>query len=76
MDMNEFEHNGEELPTDSGEADRDSSVPQDAALQEEIRRLRLQLERLEAFRPTPQSHEPDSADAEMHAASQTRRAML
>ena len=62
MDMNESEYNGEELPTDSGEADRDSSVPQDAALQEEIRRLRLQLERLEAFRQTPQSHEPDSAD--------------
>ena len=49
MDMNESEYSGEELPTDSGEADRDSSVPQDAALQEEIRRLRLQLERLEAF---------------------------
>jgi len=62
MDMNEFEYNGEELPTDSGEADRESSGPKDAALQDEIRRLRLQLERLEAFRQTPQSHEPDSAD--------------
>jgi membrane fusion protein (multidrug efflux system) len=62
MDMNESEHNGEELRTDSGEADRESSVPKDAALQDEIRRLRLQLERLEAFQQTPQSHEPDSAD--------------
>jgi hypothetical protein len=58
MDMNEFEYNGEELPTDSGEADRESSVPKDAALQDEIRRLRLQLERLGAFQQTPQSHEP------------------
>src|ERR1700735_976486 len=62
MDMNEFEHNGEELPTDSGEADREAPVPEDTALQDEIRRLRLQLERLEAFRQTPQSHEADSAD--------------
>ena len=62
MDMNESEYNGEELPTDSGEADRESSVPKDGALQDEIRRLRLQLERLEAFQQTPQSHEPDSAD--------------
>ncbi len=62
MDMNEFDHNGEELPVDSGEADRESSVPRDTALQDEIRRLRLQLERLEAFQPTPRSHELDSDD--------------
>jgi membrane fusion protein, multidrug efflux system len=62
MDMNESEYNGEELPTDSGEADRESSVPKDGALQDEIRRLRLQLERLEAFQQTPQSHQLDSAD--------------
>jgi membrane fusion protein (multidrug efflux system) len=62
MDMNESEYNGEELPTDSVEADRESSVPKDGALQDEIRRLRLQLERLEAFQQTPQSHEPNSAD--------------
>jgi hypothetical protein len=29
MDMNESEHNGEELPTDSSEADRESSVSKD-----------------------------------------------
>jgi membrane fusion protein, multidrug efflux system len=62
MDMNEFELNGEELPTDSSEADRESSVLKDATLQDEIRRLRLQLERLEAFQQTPQSHKADSAD--------------
>src|SRR5579863_5329465 len=61
MDMNESEHNGEELPTDSGEPDRES-VPKDGVLQDEIRRLRLQLERLEAFQQTPQSDEPESAD--------------
>src|SRR5579862_4361709 len=62
MDMNEYEHNGEQLPTDSGEADRESSVPSDGVLHDEIRRLRIQLERLEAFQQTPQSHESDSAD--------------
>ncbi|HLX05375.1 MAG TPA: HlyD family secretion protein, partial [Candidatus Binatus sp.] len=62
MDMNEYEHNGEELPTDSGEADRESSGHSDGALQDEIRRLRIQLERLEAFQQTPQSHESDSVD--------------
>jgi membrane fusion protein (multidrug efflux system) len=61
MDMNEFEHDGEELPTDSGEADRESSVPKDDSLQDAIRRLRFQLERLEAVQQTLQSHEPDSA---------------
>ena len=61
MDMNEFEHS-EESATDSDEAVRASSPPEDAALPEEIRRLRLQLERLEAFQQTPQSHEADSAD--------------
>jgi membrane fusion protein (multidrug efflux system) len=57
MDMNEYEPNGEELPADSSETDLESSVPKDAGLRDEIRRLRLQLQRLEAFQQTPQSHE-------------------
>jgi membrane fusion protein (multidrug efflux system) len=62
MDMNEYERDVEELPTDSGEADRESSVPKDDSLQDAIRRLRFQLERLEAVQQTLQSHEVDSAD--------------
>jgi len=62
MDMNEYERDAEELPTDSGEADRESSVPKDDSLQDAIRRLRFQLERLEAVQQTLQSHEADSAD--------------
>ncbi len=66
--MNQF-HSGEKLPIgDSGQgAERETSVPEDTDLEdtdlhEEIGRLRIRLERLEAFQRSPWSDEPDSAD--------------
>jgi membrane fusion protein (multidrug efflux system) len=57
MDTNEFDQRETSLNSDSGgsQAEEPSSPSDGIALQEEIRRLRLQLERVEAFQGTPRS---------------------
>ena len=65
MDMNEFERSSELEPVQSSpEASEGVSPALEVkdALHEEIRALRLQLERLQAFRPIQQWDQEDSTD--------------
>ena len=65
MDMNEFERNSEIEPVQSShEANEGESAALEVkdALHEEIRALRLQLERLQAFQPTQHPDHEDSPE--------------
>jgi membrane fusion protein (multidrug efflux system) len=65
MDMNEFERNSEIEPVQSShEASEGESTALEVkdALHEDIRALRLQLERLQAFRPTRHPDDEDSPE--------------
>jgi membrane fusion protein (multidrug efflux system) len=65
MDMNEFERNSEIEPVQSShEASEGESTALEVkdALHEDIRALRLQLERLQAFRPTQHPDHEDSPE--------------
>jgi hypothetical protein len=65
MDMNEFDHTRETLlnqdsdETSDGEA---SSLESEDDLSRQLRELRLQLERLEAFQRAPKSNAPERAE--------------
>jgi membrane fusion protein, multidrug efflux system len=65
MDMNEFERNSEIEPVQSSYEAREGESPAlevNDALHEDIRALRLQLERLQALRPTQHPDDEDSPE--------------
>lgn len=65
MDMNEFEHGGPALPIDGSNEAGDSNSSdrnEETALHSEIRRLRLRLDQLQAFRERPHAEKSGPAD--------------